>query len=216
MRLTEIQADYFDDVDPLFKEQLVKNCSTIVKSKTHLYRGTGTHTEPYFTANIRTDRVARNSRQYAVWGFDALMEALGYPHRKSNTLSTTTNRLQSASYTGKYEGERLVSSGAIYQIFPVDGTQYLYSTYIRDFIRIGYAVTDAFLESLNSSFGVSRFVEHDKIQKFVEQHKEMFQQYVKEHKDEFSFGLVVTNKPPSKVGGEVLLYGPSYYAIKVW
>jgi len=78
--------------------------------------------------DIRTNRQLLDSSPIMGFAFDAFMQALGLPMRKANTASVTVRPSQVAMY------------GAPCRVFPINGTTYLYSESMSDFIDISAGI----------------------------------------------------------------------------
>lgn len=156
-----------------------------------LYRGLYRSSDQ-FIGTIRQDRRPRNSNYYGVKIFDTFMSVCGWPHRKSNTLSTAMDWTLADMY------------GESYQIYPFDGASYLYSSHVRDFIKIPVLI--------RKYFGIESMAD------FFETGVDMVSQ-MEQHKEELieETGLQQTSdlSTVDNAEGEILIYGSKYVATKV-
>lgn len=84
--------------------------------------------------DIRQDRMPKDSSKLYVDLFNLYCEALGYPHRKQNTLSTSVKVSQAAGY-----------GITVYSIFAFNDAQYLFSPIHYDFFDISEKIESAWL-----------------------------------------------------------------------
>lgn len=125
-----------DLTDPEVLAFLEIHCTKATASRVELFRG-GSIKGTSFIGNIRQDRTPLNSDAFDVQIFNTLMEANGWPHRKSNTLSTSVSLEDAYAYSlGKNEG----NNGATYRIFPDNGCVFVGSTRYDDFIHIPHTI----------------------------------------------------------------------------
>lgn len=209
MRLFEINT---------IEQQKQENCGLFLSSRIKLYRGTRIDKGWDFIGTIRDDRRAKTSTPFEVEIFDAYCEANGWPHRKANTLSVTSYSSQAKTY-GDYR----------YEIFPFDGTQYLYSTdhmNFSDFLSIPYFIiklyiTEVHAEAIASHSEINRDWAYTKFKQELhdspEKKKELFN-WIRNNTEMLNtkMGMHMSTDPMQLRGvteGEILLYGAQYIGV---
>ncbi len=190
MLITELNHSFYDIVG--------KECSLAYDSPISLFRGM--RVMPFqreIVRDIRQDRMPKDSSQLYVNLFNFYCEALEYPHRKENTLSTSIDLRQAASY-----------GITIYSIFPFDGAQYLYSPIHRDFFDVSERIEAAWLtwEGRDVWHGQTMSqVSEEYLRKFIDDNLEQLDAQIQ---------LKITkNLDEIKAGGEVLVYGTKYAGV---
>ena len=97
--------------------------SSALRSDVKLYRGTSNVSIPDVSLQaMRSDRLPRDSSRLAVFIFDSIMKANRWPFRKSNTTSVSISPKQAKLY------------GDLLRVYPIDGTVFLYSTQVYDWL----------------------------------------------------------------------------------
>lgn len=165
------------------------------KSSVQIYRGAldmGTT----LIRSIRQNRKPRNSPDWQVLVFDTLMDANQWPHRKSNTLSTSTDIEQASGF------------GTLYKIYPFNGSSYIGSTEYKDFISIPAKINNIFYARTKLHLQVSKDFLKDMmpIMAFIQDnHLELTE----------ICGLVYSNRLEDMKGsvGEILVHGDQYLAV---
>lgn len=194
MRLFEIEQSEF---------------SNAKESKITLYRGARNQGDS-FIGTIRTDRNTLHSSWIDVKIFDGIMERLGVPHRKSNTLSVTRIRSHTDGYGDEYFGD---GSGVTYCIYPSNNSQYMYSNIFYDYYDMtqGFINTHAaaFFKQYYSNF-MAAGVYWDKVS---DNHWNLFiDALVKKYGSEFQTTHDINAL--DNVKSEILVYGDKYLAEK--
>lgn len=142
-----------------------------------------------FIGTIRTDRKPLHSSEEEHAVFDALMAAAGWPHRKSNTLSTTITRDQTRDYGNN-----------TFRVMPFDGATYLYSTQHNDLMSVPDSILADWWDR-HPNAEVS-----DCLPLVLPELKETWQEWVDK------LELKYTDNPETIIGaaGEVLVHGTYY------
>lgn len=173
----------------LSPESLIdKKCGLVKKSKP-LYRGTSRRPVP-FLAHIRQDRIPLASPKGQIILFDNYMSFLGYPHRKSNTLSTTSNIRQTATFGPN-----------CFRIYPFDGASYLWMAKFIDFMIIPHTILKCYWNSDSFDWDPDIKIVDDISKNFA---------YLQPHIQK-EINLNFTTNPADINGnGEVLVHGSQY------
>lgn len=150
-----------------------------------LFRGTNTKGKGVHA--IRQDRRPLDSNQKQVAIFDFFCERLNEPFRKSNTLSVTVEEDQAGVY-GNY----------VYQIFPFNGSRYMYSNFFDDFASIPKRMSID-IEELETAMNDHSYqsAADAKIKKFMKDNEIFFTNNLQDCKN---------------AAGEILVYGTKYVA----
>lgn len=187
MRLNEIEnKEYmsFDEIETIVHA----HCIASSKSFTTLYRGVS-YAEQAFVGTIRKDRTVKDSSILEMFVFNEYMKFKDFPFRKSNTLSVTTKRDQ-ATYYGK----------TICQIYPFDGSTYLYSEAISDFIN--------FSRNIITIFHITNGTSITELHELFAEHQRFIDNMVK-------FQITTDPNDLSKAKGEIIIIGDKYVAVPV-
>lgn len=199
MRAHEITppSDDWDELQRIIDTQCTDSFGTGSKP---MFRGA--YNRPNnFLGTIRTDRQLRDSGSDEGWLFDLYMQAHGWPHRKSNTLSVTTDKIQANMF------------GRTYIIYPFNGSQYVGSTKITDFQKVPMRVNQALGAHLNlgwSDYSNLFLSSYDNPTEFINQmvpHLEA----IDEHTG--MFGTSNAIEATSKAVGEIIVFGSKYVAL---
>lgn len=189
------------------------DASAALESRVSLYRGL-----PEMVAYpighetfmpIRLDRKLRDSVPLSGMIFDVVMESNGLPFRKANTASASVRQVQAEMY------------GAVCRVFPLDGTQYLYSTVVGDFMSLANAVlrqsydyVDKITPVKTSAFVPSMW----SYQKILGPHADLVEKFARKNAKKIfkASQLVVTTDINSITNamGEVLLFGTAGYYVR--
>lgn len=159
--------------------------------------------------DIRTDRRLLDSSPLMGETFDLFMQALGVPMRKANTASVTTKLHQTIGY------------GAPCRVFPINGTSYLYSEVVKDFIRISREIRLIAAEAIvGSTPNVSVVDVTSYLDDILSKNKPAFVQYIKDHANElqqtYKMKMTTNVNQLKNAAGEILLYGtPHFLAIRL-
>lgn len=188
-----------------------QNCTKITNSGVQLFRGADKPPHD-FEGIIRTDRFARDSTSLQVAMFDTIMEANGWPHRKSNTLSTSTNIEQAADF-----------GTSIFQIYPYDDASYVYSTEYGDFLDPIRQVANTFLRKTNFAYDLDHWPDHIgaariELNRQFEKGDMTVLNYIRENIKSVNdiTRFIFTRNPVQMINaaaGEVLVCGSSYVAV---
>lgn len=190
MLITELNTPFTDIVR--------ENCSNAWNSNISLFRGM--RVMPFkneFIRDIRQDRMPRDSSQLYANLFNWYCEALGYPHRKQNTLSTSVKVQQAAGY-----------GITVYQIFPFDNAQYLFSPIHYDFFDVSERIEAAWLT------WDGRDVWHGKTMSQVSE--DYVRAFINDNLEQLDAQIKLYCTPDInevKSNGEVLVYGTQYAAL---
>lgn len=130
--------------------------------------------------------------------------------RKANTASVTTKVHQATAF------------GATCRVFPINGTTYLYSESIEDFIKISREIRFKGYNALKAKYSAADLAtafSAEPLDAFLNQHKDEFFAFIKANVaelQEFYKMRTTTNiNMLKRAKGEILLYGaPHFLAIK--
>lgn len=160
---------------------------------------------------IRTDRRLLDSTPLMGETFDYFIECLGLPMRKANTASVTTKPNESVAY------------GAPCRVFPINGTTYLYSLTVSDFIRISHEVRLKAYNSMRQQYNAPEIPSmnwQEPLDTFLSNHRdELFgfiQANAAELQEHYKMRTTKNINVLKAAKGEILLYGtPHFLAIKL-
>ena len=194
----------------------VPGTSDASASSVVLYRGIGNmRKDPVGTSKvqpIRTDRMLLHSSPLGGRVFDLIMEINGLPMRKANTVSVTQDIEQSSFY------------GGACRVYPMNGTQYLYSTKVADFITLSSNLLKAAYKVAIKHKVIEpvpgMYLSMDSCSTALQGHEDFVEKYVRAvGKKAFAVCdlRTTTNIDDVKASiGEILLYGtPKYIAVRV-
>lgn len=200
----------------MLTNEVTDSFSTAKNSSVKLYRGIGNmKNDAYGTEKYQPIRLNRNllhSSPLSGLAFDTAMEACGYPMRKSNTVSVTQDPEQAIFY------------GGVCRVFPMDGTQYLYSPKVGDFLTftvklLGAAYKEALKRGLVADIPGNVYPDDDVYNKALSGQVPFVKRYVKaigKQACETVDIRVTSNLEEVKAAmGEILIFGtPVYLAIR--
>lgn len=202
MRAHEVTppSDDWDELQKIIDTQ----CSDAVGNGAKpMYRGA--YNRPNnFLGTIRTDRRLRDSGSDEGWLFDLYMQAHGWPHLKSNTLSVTVSEDQARMF------------GQVYIVYPFNGSRYVGSTQITDFQKIPRRINQVMGAHLNlgwSEYSDLFLSSYDNPKAFIDKMIPHLPAI-----DEF-LGMFETSNPieaTSKAKGEIIVYGTKYVALRTY
>lgn len=189
--------------------------SVAQNSSVKLYRGIGNMSSaPPGTEKlqpIRNDRRLLHSSPLSGIAFDTAMAACGYPMRKSNTVSVTQDPQQAIFY------------GGVCRVYPMNGTQYLYSSKVGDYLTftvklLGAAYKEAVKRGLSKEIP-GGYNDDDVLNKALSGQIPFVQRYIKsigkQACETFDIQLTSNIEDVQVAQGEILLWGtPAYLAVR--